>query len=108
MRITVTLHGVLSRYADGQRHLEVEVADDADVSDALVLLAERYPGVDRRVRDETGAVRRHLNLFVDGTLIRELGGLRASLRPGSELLILPAVSGGVGPPPEPGRTTKLG
>ena len=94
MEVTVHLHGVLSRYADDQRHLAVEVAEDATVDHVLDALAQRYPGVGRRVRDETGSIRQHLNLFVDGQQLRELGGVDHRLRSGAELLILPAVSGG--------------
>lgn len=97
MVITVHLHGVLSGYADGQRHVEVAIADQGTVEHVLDALTERYPGVGRRVRDETGAVRRHINLFVDGQQIRELGGTQHRPRPGAELLILPAVSGGAEP-----------
>jgi sulfur-carrier protein len=94
VQISVRLHGVLSRYADGNRHLDVEVANDGTVDDVLTALAVRYPGVERRVRDETGTVRPHINLFVDGTQLRELGGVAHRPPPGAELLILPAVSGG--------------
>lgn len=94
MEITVHLHGVLSRHADGQRHLEVAVNDGASVDDVLDALAQRYPGVGRRIRDETGTLRQHLNLFVDGEQLRELGGVDHRPPPGAEILILPAVSGG--------------
>lgn len=94
MVVTVHLHGVLSGYADGQRHVEVAIADGGTVDHVLDTLTEQYPAVGRRVRDETGAVRRHINLFVDGQQIREIGGTQHRPRPGAELLILPAVSGG--------------
>jgi sulfur-carrier protein len=94
VEVTVHLHGVLSRYADGHRHLEITVADEATVDEVLDELAERYPAVERRIRDETRTVRQHLNLFVDGEQLRELGGVEHRLHPGAELLILPAVSGG--------------
>lgn len=94
MDVTVHLHGVLSGYADGQRRFEMAVADEATVDHVLDALTERYPAVGRRVRDETGRVRQHINLFVDGQQLRELGGVEHRPDPGAELLILPAVSGG--------------
>ena len=39
-------------------------------------------------------MRRHVNLFVNTTHFRDLGGLDAALSPGDVLIILPAVSGG--------------
>jgi sulfur-carrier protein len=94
VQVTVRLHGVLSEYAGGQRAFPLEVADGSTVDDMLSALAVPYPGVERRVRDETGVVRPHINLFVDGNHLRDLGGVTHRPSPGSELLILPAVSGG--------------
>jgi len=48
----------------------------------------------RNVCDETGAVRRHLNVFVNTTHIRDLNGIETPLAEGDEVTILPAVSGG--------------
>ena len=44
--------------------------------------------------DETGAVRRHLNVFVNTENVRDLNGVETKLSPGDVLTILPAVSGG--------------
>ena len=46
------------------------------------------------VCDETGAVRRHVNLFVNTDHVRDRDGLDTALVPGDEIIILPAVSGG--------------
>jgi molybdopterin converting factor small subunit len=46
------------------------------------------------VCDETGAVRRHLNIFVNTDNIHDVDGLDTALAPGDVLSILPAVSGG--------------
>ena len=48
----------------------------------------------RNVCDETGAVRRHLNVFVNADNVRDLSGVDTKLNPGDVLTILPAVSGG--------------
>jgi sulfur-carrier protein len=48
----------------------------------------------RNVCDETGAVRRHLNVFVNADNVRDLNGMDTKLTPGDVLTILPAVSGG--------------
>jgi sulfur-carrier protein len=46
------------------------------------------------VRDEQGTLRRHVNLFVGPTNIRDLDEQATTLRDGDEVAILPAVSGG--------------
>ena len=74
---------------------EVRVDGTArSVNEALSLLWQDAPGVRDRVLTERGDVRRHVNIFVDGESIRELGGLAAPVRDGAEIIILPAVSGG--------------
>ena len=74
---------------------EVRVDGDArSISQALTLLWTRYPAVRDRVITERGEVRTHVNIFVDGESIRDLGGLAAPVRDGAEIFILPAVSGG--------------
>src|SRR5204863_466688 len=48
----------------------------------------------RNVCDETGALRRHLNVFVNSDNVRDLNGVDTTLAPGDVVTILPAVSGG--------------
>lgn len=57
-------------------------------------LEQRYSALHRGICDETGAVRRHINLFVNSAHIRERQGLDTPLEPNDVLMILPAVSGG--------------
>jgi len=61
---------------------------------ALRELEQRHPALHRSVCDETGAVRRHVNLFVNTDHIRDREGLDTPLAPGDEITIMPAVSGG--------------
>jgi len=61
---------------------------------ALAELEDRHPTLYRNICDETGAVRRHLNLFVNSAHVRERQGLETTLVHGDSLFILPAVSGG--------------
>ena len=48
----------------------------------------------RNVCDETGKVRRHLNVFVNSDNVSDLDGVDTALSPGDVVTILPAVSGG--------------
>ena len=64
------------------------------VSEALSILWSECPGVRDRVVTELGEVRPHINIFVDGKSIRYSGGLNSPVREGSEICILPALSGG--------------
>ena len=57
-------------------------------------LERRHPALHRSICDETGKVRRHINLFVNTNNMRDRAGLDTPLAPGDEVTILPAVSGG--------------
>jgi molybdopterin synthase sulfur carrier subunit len=91
VQVRVHVPGPLLPYSRGQRHL---VVDAATVREALAALERSHPAVHRSVCDETGAVRRHVNLFVNRSHVRDLGGLEARLSDGDEIAIIPAVSGG--------------
>jgi molybdopterin synthase sulfur carrier subunit len=74
---------------------EVRVDGTAEsVSEALALLWTHCPAIRDRVVTELGELRPHVNIFVDGESIRYAGGLGAPVREGSEIYILPALSGG--------------
>ncbi len=60
----------------------------------LAELEQRHPALHRSICDETGAVRRHINLFVNSQHMGDRDGLETKLAPGDEVFILPAVSGG--------------
>jgi molybdopterin synthase sulfur carrier subunit len=53
-------------------------------------LDARWPGMRERLCDERPAIRRHINVFVDG----ERAALDTPLRPGADVFILLAISGG--------------
>ena len=66
----------------------------ANVRAALAEIAVRHPSLYRGICDETGAIRRHVNLFVNTDHIRDRKGLDTELATGDELTVFPAVSGG--------------
>jgi molybdopterin converting factor small subunit len=74
----------------------IDVAPDAGhtVADVLDGLAASYPIFDRRIRDETGAQRRYVNIYLDGEDIRQLDGLATVVDAGGELQIIQSVAGG--------------
>src|SRR5437870_5007098 len=57
-------------------------------------LERRHPALHRSICDETGAVRRHVNVFINTNNMRDCNGIDTPLAPGDEVTILPAVSGG--------------
>jgi molybdopterin converting factor small subunit len=89
--VTILVPGPLREYCQGAREL---TSSATNVRDALIELERNHPTLYRNVCDETGAVRRHINIFVNTAHVRDRDGMDTELTPGDELIILPAVSGG--------------
>ncbi len=66
----------------------------ATVGDAIAELQARYPGIRERLLDESGAVRRFVNVYVNEEDIRFLQNQQTRLKDGDELSIIPAIAGG--------------
>ena len=64
------------------------------VREAIQDLERNQFALYRNVCDETGTLRRHLNVFVNSDNVRDLDGVDTTLTPGDVVTILPAVSGG--------------
>lgn len=94
MVVDVLLPGVLREHAGGHDTVRLDLGEAATVASALEELARQWPALGRRLRDDTGAVRRHVNLFVDGDDVRALQRTGTPLRDGSVLHVLPSVAGG--------------
>jgi adenylyltransferase/sulfurtransferase len=91
MKITVYVPSQLRNRCQGASELAISAAS---VRDALAELERRFPDLHSGVCDETGAVRRHVNLFVNTSNIRDREGVDTALTDGDVVTILPAVSGG--------------
>ena len=91
--VTLRLPAVLADLVAGRRSLEVEPAPQT-VADLLDRVEVDEPVVVRRIRDETGALRRFVNVYVDGDDVRHLDGLATPLRKGATVHVLPSVAGG--------------
>ena len=93
MSVQVLLPGVLADLAGGTKHVEVDPLGST-VAGVLDALAVRYPLLERRIRDETGRVRRFVNVYVDGADVRFDQGEATRVRDGAEVQVLPSVAGG--------------
>jgi sulfur-carrier protein len=89
--ISILVAGVLRDYCGGAPELAVSAST---VRAGLALLEREHPSLYVAICDETGRVRRHVNLFVNSSNIRDCDGLDTALTPGDIVTIMPAVSGG--------------
>jgi molybdopterin synthase sulfur carrier subunit len=91
MAVRVKLPTQLREAAGGAGEAEVEGATVGEVLDALF---DRYGELRDRLSDGDGALRRFVNVYVDGEDIRFGDGLDTPVADGGEVQILPAVAGG--------------
>ena len=87
------LPAVLADLAGGAKQLDVPTAGKT-VADLLDALATAHPLLGRRIRDETGRVRRFVNVYVDGEDVRFTGGLSTPVADGTIVQVLPSIAGG--------------
>jgi len=89
--ITIHVPGPLRTYCAGATELSMSAHT---VRAALQDLERSQSDLYRNVCDETGALRRHLNVYVNSDNVRDLNGVDTTLAQGDVVTILPAVSGG--------------
>ncbi len=73
----------------------VVTVDGRTVQDLLASLEKNYPGLKERIGDESGQIRRFVNIFVNGEDIRFKNGPQTPVEDGAEVSIIPAIAGGL-------------
>jgi molybdopterin converting factor small subunit len=94
LKVVVRLASGLRVHADGQSVVELDVDEPVTVAAVLDAVAAAHPAVGRRVRDEAGVMRPHVNVFVGPDNFRDLDDLETVVPDGTEVAVLAAVSGG--------------
>lgn len=69
-------------------------ADGTTVAEIIEDLERNHPGMRERILDESGALRRFVNLYLDDEDVRFLNGIDTEVPEGARLSIIPAVAGG--------------
>lgn len=82
----------LRKYTDGQDEVAVTGGTVKEIIDGL---EKSYPGIKERICDDSGAVRRFVNVFVADEDIRFLDNLDTSVQDADEISIVPAIAGGM-------------
>ena len=91
MSVAIHVSAALREYCGGASEIRLAASS---IRSALEELERTHPSLYRSVCDERGAVRRHVNLFVNTSNVRDREWLDTALAPGDVVTILPAVSGG--------------
>lgn len=85
---------LLQPLVGGSGELQLDVGEGAPLGELLDAVAAQFPVFGRRLRDETGTLRRFVNIYVDGDDVRRLQGLKTRIAAGQELMIIQSVAGG--------------
>lgn len=91
MAVTVYIPTPFRRATNNRDRVEVAAAS---VAGLLEELERTYDGLRGLVRNDTGAVHHHVNIYVNSEAIEALQGLSTPLRDGDEVAIIPALAGG--------------
>jgi molybdopterin synthase sulfur carrier subunit len=66
----------------------------ATLGEAITEMESQYPGLRERLLDDTGELRRFVNVYINGEDVRFLDGLGTAIKTGDDVSIGPAVAGG--------------
>ena len=88
---TVKFTYALNRFFKGLKDTRTE---GNTLKEVLKHIDSQYPGIRNYILDEQGSLRRHVNIFIDGTLINDRTSLSDKFSEKSEIYIIQALSGG--------------
>ena len=91
MAVQVLIPTPLQKFTNTEASVELEAGSVAALVEAL---EGRFPGLRSRLCDDSGKLRRFLNIYVNSEDIRFLDNETTSLSDGDEVSIVPAVAGG--------------
>lgn len=92
MSVTVRIPTPLRKLTNGVGELQTQAKN---VSELIETLEKNHPGMKIRLCDESGNVRRFINIFVNEEDIRFKQNLQTSLKDGDDVSIVPAIAGGL-------------
>jgi len=91
MEVSVRIPAPLKKLAGEQDLIKLQ---GKTVGEVLRWLTDTHPGLEERLRDEKGEVRRFINIYVNGEDIRFTLNLQTPLKEGDQISIIPAIAGG--------------
>jgi molybdopterin converting factor small subunit len=91
MPVTVQIPTALRRHTGGSGRA---TCNAANLDELFTALDQQFPELRPHLRDESGAIRRFLNVYVNEEDIRFLGGKDYAFQDGDEVLLVPSIAGG--------------
>ena len=91
MAVNVRIPTPLRRLTNGAGEVQVQAGT---LREAVDDLERQYPGLNGRICEADGTIRRFVNVYINGEDVRFMGGLDAPVKERDEISIVPAVAGG--------------
>ncbi len=91
MQVTVRVPAPLQKLTQNQAEVK---ANGANIRELIEDLEKKFPGIEERIYDETGKIRRFINIYVNEEDVRFLQQEETPLKDGDEVSIIPAIAGG--------------
>ena len=91
MSVSVRIPTILRTYTGGAAEV---TAEEGTLRDVIKRLDAAYPGLASRILDESGKLRRFVNVYVGEEDVRLAEGLDTQVPPGTQVSVIPAVAGG--------------
>ncbi len=91
MPIKVTLPTAFVRHTDGQKNFD---SSAQNLQSLLSDIDQQFPALGVQIKDESGKLRRFINIYVNDEDIRFLGGESYAFHDGDEVMLIPSIAGG--------------
>ena len=91
MAVKVRIPTPLQKLTAGEAEIQIEAST---IQNLIVALESKYPGMKERLCDESGKIRRFVNVYVNEEDIRFLAQEASAIKAGDEISIVPAIAGG--------------
>ena len=88
---TIRFPAVMKYYVNNQTEFFVPAATVQEVLDQVI---EQYPSIKFHLVDAKGNLRKHFNVFINGTHIRDLNGLDTPLKEEDKVILMASAAGG--------------
>ena len=88
---TVRFPAVMKYYVNNQTEFSVSASTVKEVVDRVI---EQYPSIRFHLVDSEGILRKHFNIFVNGTHIRDLNGMDTRLKEEDKVILMASAAGG--------------
>lgn len=89
--VTVRFPVVMKYYVNNQTEFPVSASTVKEVVDRVI---EQYPSIKFHLVDSDGTLRKHFNIFVNGTHIRDLQGMDTRLKEEDKVILMASAAGG--------------